>query len=61
MGGITEVLPKKMIYLAEPDPESIIEKLSEAIPKAKNIPTHEFHEDVKNMYNWLSVAKRTVS
>lgn len=59
MGGVTEVLPKRMIYLANPDPEDIIEKLSIAIPNAKNITAHSFHEEVKNMYNWMNVAKRT--
>jgi len=51
VGGITEVLPHEMIFLANPDPQEMIMKLSEAIPNSKNIPTHKFHERVKNMYN----------
>lgn len=61
VGGITEVLPHDMIYLANPDPKDLIKKLEEAIPKAKNIPTHKFHEKVKNLYNWRDVAMRTVN
>ena len=60
VGGITEVLPHDMIYLANPDPADLIKKLEEAIPKAKNIPAHKFHEKVKNLYNWRDVAARTV-
>jgi len=61
VGGITEVLPHDMIYLANPDPADLIKKLEEAIPKAKNIPAHKFHEKVKNLYNWRDVAARTVN
>lgn len=60
VGGITEVLPEEMIYLANPDPQEILEKLEKAIPNAKNIPTHKFHEKVKKLYNWRDVAERTV-
>ena len=44
VGGITEVLPEHMLYLAKPEPKDIIEKLSIAIPKAKNVTAHSFHE-----------------
>lgn len=60
VGGVTEVLPHDMIHLANPDPADLIRKLEEAIPKAKNIPAHKFHEKVKNLYNWRDVAARTV-
>lgn len=60
VGGVTEVLPHDMIYLANPDPKDIIIKLKEAIPKARNIPTHKFHEKVKSLYSWRDVASRTV-
>ena len=39
VGGVTEVLPHDMVLLAEPNPEDIIRKIEEAIPRAKNIPT----------------------
>jgi phosphatidylinositol glycan class A protein len=55
------VLPEEMIYLANPDPQEILEKLEKAIPNAKNIPTHKFHEKVNKLYNWRDVAERTVS
>ena len=47
-----------MVYLAEPDPDDIVKKMCSAIPNAKNVPAHKFHEEVKDMYNWMSVAKR---
>jgi phosphatidylinositol glycan class A protein len=60
VGGVTEVLPNNMVSFAEPNPADIINKLKHAIPIAKNIPTHQFHERVKNMYNWKNVASRNV-
>lgn len=55
-----EVLPKHMVHLADPKPESLVEKLEIAIPNSKNVPAQAFHNEVSNMYNWMSVAKRTV-
>jgi hypothetical protein len=49
-----------MMLLAEPTPQDIIDKLSLAIPRAKNVTSHEFHEQMKHMYDWNGVAKRTV-
>jgi phosphatidylinositol glycan class A protein len=46
VGGVTEVLPHDMVLLAKPNPIDIIAKLEEAIPKARNIPTQQFHERV---------------
>lgn len=40
MGGVLEVLPKNMVNFAKPDPLDIIEKLSIAIPIARNVPSH---------------------
>lgn len=59
VGGITEVLPESMLFVTKPDPQDIVDKLTEAIPKAKNVTAHSFHEQAKNMYNWNTVAKRT--
>lgn len=55
-----EVLPKHMVHLADPRPESLIEQLEIAIPNSKNIPAQAFHNQVSSMYNWMNVAKRTV-
>lgn len=43
VGGVNEVLPDEMIYLAKTDPKNIIEKLELAIAKSFSIPSHEFH------------------
>mmetsp|Transcript_9469 Transcript_9469/g.18260 ORF Transcript_9469/g.18260 Transcript_9469/m.18260 type:complete len:450 (+) Transcript_9469:332-1681(+) len=59
VGGIVEVLPAHMVHLADPEPQSIVEALAEAIPFAKEVPSQEFHEQVKKMYNWHEVAVRT--
>jgi len=59
VGGVPEVLPEHMIKYSEPNPPDIIEALSEAIPRAKHVDPEEFHEQVKNMYNWYDVAART--
>ena len=60
VGAIGEVLPHHMVNFANPDPDDIVEKLSQAIPKAKNVPSHQFHEEVASMYSWQKVARRTV-
>jgi len=46
VGAIKEVLPDHMVNFANADPKDIIEKLSQAIPKAKNVPSHQFHEQI---------------
>jgi len=58
VGGVPEVLPKDMIYLAPASPKPMIEQLEKAIANYKNIPSAEFHERVKRLYNWRYVAKR---
>jgi phosphatidylinositol glycan class A protein len=47
VGGVTEVLPHDMIFLAKPDPNEIIKQIEKAIPQCFNIPSHQFHERVK--------------
>lgn len=44
VGAIKEVLPDHMVNFADPNPEDIIEKLIQAIPRAQNVPSHQFHE-----------------
>jgi len=50
-----------MVHLADPTPESLIEKLQDAIPGSKNVQAQAFHNEISEMYNWMSIAKRTVS
>lgn len=59
VGGVPEVLPPSMIKFAEPNCQSLCQALMEAIPISRRVDPWEFHERVKNMYNWLEVARRT--
>lgn len=59
MGGIPEVLPPDMIYLAQARPKPLIEQLEKAIGNVNNIPVTKMHETVKSLYSWHNVAKRT--
>lgn len=61
VGGIPEVLPHHITSFAEPEEDSIVQALLEAIQKKKSgeIDTSMFHEEVKAMYSWRDIAKRT--
>jgi phosphatidylinositol N-acetylglucosaminyltransferase subunit A len=59
VGGIPEVLPPDMIYMAPARPKPLIEQLEMAIKNYKNIPCTKMHETVKNLYSWHNVAERT--
>jgi len=59
VGGVPEVLPEHLIKLCEPHPQDLIEKISEAIPLLDNLNPYLMHEQVKTMYNWNDVARRT--
>lgn len=59
VGGIPEVLPPEMIYLAPAKPKPLIEQLEKAIANVRNIPCTQMHEKVKELYSWHNVAERT--
>jgi phosphatidylinositol glycan class A protein len=59
VGGVPEVLPPDMILFAEPTAESLIQAVSEAIPRAGLIDPNSFHERVAAAYSWDDVASRT--
>lgn len=59
VGGVPEVLPPSMINFAEPNVDSLVESLIEAISISRRIIPSEFHDRVKTMYSWLDVTKRT--
>lgn len=59
VGGVPEILPDHMIRFAQPNPKDIIEKLTDAIPLAKNVKPQDLHDQIKEMYNWHDVAART--
>ncbi|KYR01220.1 GlcNAc transferase [Tieghemostelium lacteum] len=58
VGGVPEVLPPHMISLAQPKSDDLEEKLTMAINKLRYVPV-ETHEQVKSMYDWNDVARRT--
>lgn len=62
VGGIPEVLPEKMIYLTEPNVDSLVEGIEKAMAdlKAGNmLCPYECNEMVKQMYNWMDISIRT--
>lgn len=63
VGGVGEVLPEPMMYLAAPEKHAIIKGLEHAMSAYKGIEetTKYFHERLKSTYNWDKVASKTVS
>eukprot|EP00916_Digyalum_oweni_P015741 GHVL01025814.1.p1 GENE.GHVL01025814.1~~GHVL01025814.1.p1 ORF type:complete len:125 (+),score=17.76 GHVL01025814.1:364-738(+) len=61
VGGVPEVLPSKMMRLAEPNAKDLTEALSNAILEVDSVDAYQNHQEVKNMYNWNQVAARTVT
>lgn len=59
VGGVPEVLPPHMVLLAEPDPDSIIAALEEAIVRVPYYSPWELHESCRRFYSWDWVAERT--
>lgn len=61
VGGIPEVLPSKMTIFADPEEDSLVEAVNSAVIKLKEnkVDTSTFHSEVKKMYGWSDVAKRT--
>jgi len=60
VGGIPEVLPPHMIYLAQAKPKPMIRQLEQAIThyKENGIDYEANHETVKSIYSWTNTAKR---
>lgn len=61
VGGIPEVLPSHMTMFAKPEEDDLVDATTRAITKlrANQIRTERFHDEVKNMYSWTDVARRT--
>ena len=61
VGGIPEVLPSKMTVFSDPDEDSLVEAVTSAVSKLKEntVDTSSFHSEVKKMYSWADVARRT--
>jgi phosphatidylinositol glycan class A protein len=52
VGGIPEVLPPHMAYLAKPEERSILRQLKKAVLNVKKIPCDTFYSTVANIYSW---------
>ncbi|KAI0913611.1 glycosyltransferase family 4 protein [Ustulina deusta] len=61
VGGIPEVLPSHMTVFAKPEENDLVAATGRAIAalRANKVRTERFHEQVKTMYSWTNVAKRT--
>ncbi|KAK9237937.1 hypothetical protein V1525DRAFT_129556 [Lipomyces kononenkoae] len=61
VGGIPEVLPSHMTIFSSPSEDSLTQSTLEAIKliESKAVDTSKFHEQVKSMYGWHDVARRT--
>ena len=59
VGGVPEVLPDDMLLLADPEPQSIITAVEEAIRRVPRVSPWEMHDKVCRYYSWDWVAERT--
>lgn len=59
VGGVPEVLPPHMAYLAKPEEKSILRQLYKAVINVKNVSTKNFYNEVASIYSWRQVAERT--
>lgn len=59
VGGVPEVLPPHMAYLAKPEEKSILRQLFKAVKNVKNVSTKNFYNEVASIYSWRQVAERT--
>jgi phosphatidylinositol glycan class A protein len=59
VGGVPEVLPPHMAYLAHPDEKSILRQIRKAVVNVKTLKTDNFYEEVASIYSWRQVAERT--
>lgn len=61
VGGIPEVLPSKMTVFANPEEDSLVDAVNEAVSKLKEnrVDTSKFHSEIKELYGWADVARRT--
>jgi len=67
VGGVPEVLPPDLLFLAEPEPEALVVALSDAIAalprterseKKSELSPAAIHARVREMYSWEDVASR---
>lgn len=59
VGGVPEVLPPHMAYLAKPNEKSIIRQIRKAVVNVRTVETDNFYNEVASIYSWRQVAERT--
>ena len=59
VGGIPEILPPDMMYLANPVECDIEKQLEKAINDVGWVSTDTYHQKVKELYSWPIVAAKT--
>lgn len=59
VGGVPEVLPPHMAYLAKPEEKSIVRQLGRAIQDVKDMDCESFHDELAKIYSWRKVAEKT--
>lgn len=62
VGGIPEVLPEDLIYLTEPNVESLVAGIKKAIDdfrQCRNVCPYECNMRVREYYSWATVTART--
>jgi phosphatidylinositol N-acetylglucosaminyltransferase subunit A len=61
VGGIPEVLPQHMTQFAKPEEDDLVDATVRAIAalRTNRIRVDKFHDQVKTMYSWTDVARRT--
>ena len=59
VGGIPEVLPPGMAYLAKPEAEALTAQLLRAIKDYEKYSCQDAHQYVRSTYSWRYVAERT--
>lgn len=66
VGGIPEVLPAHMTVFAKPEEDDLVRATTEAVAllmgkdeKGRAVRRERFHEQVRMMYSWSDIARRT--
>ena len=58
VGGVPEVLPDDVMFLAKPDVESILDALEDCLDALPHADPWKLHTRVSELYNWDDVARR---
>nr|BAN65597.1 glycosyl transferase, group 1 family protein [Babesia bovis] len=58
VGGVHEILPRDMVLLSNYSPESVADRIDDAIKLLPSIDRFEFHNRVREMYSWQRVAQQ---